>query len=111
MSDTWRDLFNLEMGWSQKIQNPDSDLNTLEFKDILNKGFKPFYINNQITDFGLGLDYKHPKIQEYPLGLDLVGLESPGPGFEIFAVNLESSWFISVVFFSYPPRFLFFSSF
>lgn len=60
MSDTWRDLFNLEMGSSQKIQNPVSDLNTLEFKDFLDKGFKQLYVNNQITEFGLGMVYRHP---------------------------------------------------
>lgn len=60
MSDTWRDLFNLEMGSSQRLQNPVSDLNTPEFKDFLDKGFKPLYVNNQITEFGLDRDYKHP---------------------------------------------------
>lgn len=60
MSDTWRDLFNLEMGSSQKIQNPVSDLNTLEFKDFLDKGFRPLHTYKQITEFGLGIDYKHP---------------------------------------------------
>lgn len=60
MSDTWRDLFNLEMGSSQKIQNPVSDLNTPEFKDFLDKGFKQLYVNNQITESGLGMVYRHP---------------------------------------------------
>lgn len=59
MSDTWRDLFNLKMGSSQKIQNPVSDLNTLEFKDFFDKEFKPLHVNNQITEFGLDMDYKH----------------------------------------------------
>lgn len=60
MSDTWRDLFNLEMGSSQKIQNPVSDLNALEFKDFLDKRFKQLYVNNQITEFGLGMVYRNP---------------------------------------------------
>lgn len=50
-----------------------------------------------------------PKIQEYLLGFDLVGLESPDPGFEIFAINLESSWFISGFFSLFFPHLLFFS--
>lgn len=60
MSDTWRDLFNLKMGSSQKIQNPVSDLNTPEFKDFLHKVFRSLHIINQIAEFSLGMDYKHP---------------------------------------------------
>lgn len=60
MSDTWRDLFNLEMGSSQRIRNPISDLNILEFKDFLDKGSKAFHINNEIIEFGLGVNYKLP---------------------------------------------------
>lgn len=60
MSDTWRVLFNLEMGSSQRLQNPVSDLNTSEFKDFLDKGFKPLCENNKIREFGLDMDYKHP---------------------------------------------------
>lgn len=62
MSDTCRDLFNLEMGSSQTIQSPVSDLNTPEFKDFfyIYKVFEPVHVINQIAEFNLGMDYKHP---------------------------------------------------
>lgn len=48
-------------GLKPKNSNWVSDLNIPEFKDFfLHEVFKPLYIINQIAEFSLGMDYKHP---------------------------------------------------